>query len=522
MAAIDQMKRLAAIHDPTGDSFNVGPVTVGEDGKVRSVKKATPAGEEENPLLNPAGGVNPERIAMLKQLESETVKAGMSKRAMEKRRKLLPKPVPTKPVLPAGISIPEGEEDFLALWDITDQEVETRIHSEAKRKSAERKKERKQSKIEAKFNRAMKIKRRAAMKMGIAFDAEQAKKDILGAQSEESDDDSNSNSESESEEGSETSDSEDEDDKIRATTPATIKVKKGKESKESEEPFLASGLLATLEKSSAKVTIPEADTEESKKRPSSDDAEEPKAKKSKKNSASFTESEKAIIEKRQEEKKLKELESKKLKKEKKLKAQTPEEIAAKEAKKAKSNAKKAARAARKAGLVPEAVVEQAVNDNKPADDVVVAVAPEKSPDPAPSKKRKIKEDDTEEPAEKKPKKKSKTAAITAEPASQPSEKKTKKSKKTVEAAAPEDAPASAAAQWNPEALDGDDQRKSKFLRLLGAGKSSVGAAAQAKATATGKLDKKADIEKVQRELEKQYESGVYKKESGGKRRGLGA
>jgi hypothetical protein len=91
-------------------------------------------------------------------------------------------------------------------------------------------------------------------------------------------------------------------------------------------------------------------------------------------------------------------------------------------------------------------------------------------------------------------------------------------------AAPEakrDPVASAAEQWNPDALGGDAVRRNKFLRLLGAGKASSGDTAL---RPRNKLNVGSmDIGKVQNELERQFEAGVRLKHDGlGKRRGLGA
>ncbi|TVY36134.1 hypothetical protein LSUB1_G005571 [Lachnellula subtilissima] len=73
-----------------------------------------------------------------------------------------------------------------------------------------------------------------------------------------------------------------------------------------------------------------------------------------------------------------------------------------------------------------------------------------------------------------------------------------------------------AEQWNPDALSGDAARKDKFLRLLGAGKSNG-------AGSSNKVSADVDLEKVQNDLERQFDAGVrMKHEQGGKRRGLGA
>ncbi|KAL8631613.1 hypothetical protein Q9189_002619 [Teloschistes chrysophthalmus] len=48
-------------------------------------------------------------------------------------------PSSLKPRIPDGISIPDGEQDWLALWDISDEQIERRIMDQRKIKTAERK-----------------------------------------------------------------------------------------------------------------------------------------------------------------------------------------------------------------------------------------------------------------------------------------------------------------------------------------------------------------------------------------------
>lgn len=52
---------------------------------------------------------------------------------------LQPHPRPPKPRIPASISLPDGEQDWLALWDLPDEEIERRIMRLKKGKAAERK-----------------------------------------------------------------------------------------------------------------------------------------------------------------------------------------------------------------------------------------------------------------------------------------------------------------------------------------------------------------------------------------------
>jgi hypothetical protein len=74
-------------------------------------------------------------------------------------------------------------------------------------------------------------------------------------------------------------------------------------------------------------------------------------------------------------------------------------------------------------------------------------------------------------------------------------------------------------QWNVSALDGDDKRKQKFLRLLGAKKPN-GASSDGHTASTSS---KADIAKIQSDLERQFDVGMKMKEAGhSRRKGLGA
>lgn len=81
--------------------------------------------------------------------------------------------------------------------------------------------------------------------------------------------------------------------------------------------------------------------------------------------------------------------------------------------------------------------------------------------------------------------------------------------------------AASAEQWNPDALSGDAARKSKFLRLLGAGKNAGSGANSQPVRSSGGASK--DIQRVESELERQFEAGIRLKHGGqSKRMGLGA
>jgi hypothetical protein len=171
--AVSQAERLAAIHDPSGKMFNVGPVIVQEDGKVVSVEflerraqaqaeraaKLAQANEvgsdesqdsvkkEENPSPPKVqskdtiqDGVNPERRQLIQiHNGNEVTTKRLSKNQQKKLAMLEERPPPPKPTIPPGIAIPEGEENWLALWDVSEDELERRVIREKKHKAAERK-----------------------------------------------------------------------------------------------------------------------------------------------------------------------------------------------------------------------------------------------------------------------------------------------------------------------------------------------------------------------------------------------
>ena len=80
--------------------------------------------------------VNPERVA---QLGASLPGRKMSKTQQRKLAALEPRPPPPKPMIPVGIAIPDGEENWLSLWDLSDGELERRVLREKKRKAATRK-----------------------------------------------------------------------------------------------------------------------------------------------------------------------------------------------------------------------------------------------------------------------------------------------------------------------------------------------------------------------------------------------
>ena len=179
---MQQAQRLAAVHDPTGATFNVGPVVTQEDGKVVSVETLRRRKEQElarqakkegitsasvatnvrgstafpesnaqssmlqigiqparDPLSNLQNGINPARLAQMDIGRSQQAPQKMSKTQQRKRAALEPRPPPPKPIIPEGVNIPDGEESWLSLWNLSDDQLERRVLREKKRKAAERK-----------------------------------------------------------------------------------------------------------------------------------------------------------------------------------------------------------------------------------------------------------------------------------------------------------------------------------------------------------------------------------------------
>ncbi|KAH9910006.1 hypothetical protein F4778DRAFT_713771 [Xylariomycetidae sp. FL2044] len=152
--------------------------------------------------------------------------------------------------------------------------------------------------------------------------------------------------------------------------------------------------------------------------------------------------------------------------------------------------------------------------------------PEDTETPKKSKKRKLEpandddEDDGGAPVgdDKKEKKKRKKEK-------KEKEKKSKKEREPAEEYVPSPADQGRAStdageQWNVSALEGGDQRRDKFLKLLGAKKSNGVAAADGH---HAPASSKSNIAQMQSDLERQFDAGMKMKHDGhGHRRGLGA
>lgn len=177
--AVAQAERLASIHDPSGKMFNVGPVVVQDDGKVISVavlerrakaqaEKAAKAMQDDGTSLNgehrakaeellpgkvvsmpeedTADGINPARRQLMGLLFSEPPRSSqppqskqLSKRQQRKLVVFEGNGPPPKPVIPEGISLPDDEENWVDLFDLSDDAIERRVAQDKKRKAAERK-----------------------------------------------------------------------------------------------------------------------------------------------------------------------------------------------------------------------------------------------------------------------------------------------------------------------------------------------------------------------------------------------
>ncbi|KAI4264479.1 MAG: hypothetical protein L6R42_000404 [Xanthoria sp. 1 TBL-2021] len=149
-AAIKQIQQLAAVHDPSGVTFNIGPVVRKNDGSVVSAESTSGEqtrdiqSEQESHLAEhrlkskPPGSPHEVKLNLhpgrMSQIEDRPVQP-------QKSPGLQPYPHPRspKPRIPAGISLPDGEQDWLALWDLPDAEIERRIMRLKKGKAAERK-----------------------------------------------------------------------------------------------------------------------------------------------------------------------------------------------------------------------------------------------------------------------------------------------------------------------------------------------------------------------------------------------
>lgn len=503
--------------------FNVGQIIVLPDGKVKNKelweraeenRKAREAGIEL-PTPAPVEGINPERMPLIKggvPLANPTAPAKkLSNKQKQRLAASLPKPVPPRPILPDGISIPDGEENLIALFDITDEDIQKRLSKAKGAKKTAAKQLRRVQQEQKKFNKAMKIKKKQAANKGEIWDPIKAKKEVLGDQEAEeaaekaekaensdlssssgSDSDSDSDSESDNEEEAEKPKSNKSKRRAEDDAEDEPQAKKSKKSKSSEEPEKKNenGLdfdfvVPPLKKKSK--TIIHRDVPKVNLKLIQPEGIEKTVRKHIKQARKDAKRAAEAIAKAEE---------KKIADNKAFEAENARRAAAGERLKTKSKvevvgppeeahlkkkAKRFLRQQREAEAAKQLALEQGVTEEE-----LAAKAEEEK---RIRKERKIVN-------------KAKQAEIA----------------RLVAAGRGGDQEASTGEQWNANALTGDAARKDKFLRLMGAGKQSEEGGKKTK-----KAKKDVDIEKVQSELERQYESGMkMKHDGGGKRRGLGA
>ncbi|KAF7886781.1 uncharacterized protein EAF02_003428 [Botrytis sinoallii] len=566
--AVNQAQKLAAVHDPSGVSFNVGEVVTLEDGTVKS-KKSLERKQElaegkqsvQNEETAVPEGINPERLHLL---DGEK-KSHISKTALKKKKMYEPKPIPPKPIIPEGVALPEGEENWLALWDISDGQIEQRI-AMAKREAGNAKRDlRRRQREEAKFRRLMKAKRRNAQKMGIVFDPIAAKNEILGDNDDDEDDEEASDSENESNSDSDSeSDNEEDSEETKAKKREEKKQKPRFNLDESQLNAIVKKEIQRVRKDTRKQEKimgvyekePKVMTEEQKVALKEARIKRKAEKKAEKRAKKEEEAKLGVVslkgkQNRKARKELRRAERAKKAEENgdapvtenvkededeggvdllgslEMALNQPEET--KEQKKARKKAEKAEKAEKETSEAVEESKEER-KARKKAEKAAKVATDEPTPAAVTEPIEEIKE---EKKARKKAEKAAKSTPVVVkeetpqpEPVAEESKKRKrskeekeslkKKSKPTEEPEEPK-AEKEIAAQWNADALDGDAQRKSKFLRLLGAGKG--GAVSGKGVEAKGK----GDIQKVQSELERQYDYGMkMKHDGGGKRRGLGA
>merc|ERR1712093_8777 len=262
--AVKQAERLSAIHDPSGKIFNVGEITILPGGVVNSkegMRRAAEAKErkereeaegkdiekrykdaekaakfeaEEAQRAIDQGLPAPTRYPAKEALKNMQRPMRISKKQLQRQEQLEPQPVPPKPVIPDGISLPEGEEDLLALWDITDEQITKRLANQKREKAQSRKQLIKIQQENKKLNKALKIRKREADNAGVIFDKEKARREILAAMTKDTESTSKSESESDSSSGSD-SDSESEDEKAAEIERARKEKKQPAKTKRRQE-----------------------------------------------------------------------------------------------------------------------------------------------------------------------------------------------------------------------------------------------------------------------------------------------
>lgn len=630
--AIRQAEALAAIHDLSGKMFNVGEMIKMPDGQIKSkdklreteevkarrakeeadfnerVKNANDAFKEARAKLEAqyaADGkeMTTQQIQRLRQQYPVPVRISNKQKA--RREALAPRPIPPKPVIPKGFSIPEGEEDLLALWDITDEEIVKRINRRKKEKTQAARELRRIQKEKKKFNRAMKVLKKQCAHDGILWDPVKAEKEVLGQLAEESDSGSeaeNDDSDADSDSGSKSdsssdsnSDSENEvvDRNGKKLKKAEIKLKGGRPKIDLELLAKANEFEAALKqkkkdkKDKRKQERREKEAKEAVEMAAAEAAEKSKLEgennvleeAGRMNTFNTESSDDSASKKRKrtedpvEDAGAPRKAEKKAKKADKTKYDIKDETAPTQLSREHNTSKrKRVEAADEDGEANVSTEKREKKKTKklskvepeviPMDDIKSLISELVNPETAEDAETKAKREKRERKAAKKSAKSEIRVDLEGTPVIKPGSvnedeeakakrerqerKEAKRAAKASKAKLPESADdkldrqiaeqqakiksdvgeakieAPIAEQWNPDALTGDDARKSKFMRLLGAGKGKTDGEKKPRA---GKDAKKMveEISKVQSELERQYESGMkMKHDGGGKRRGLGA
>lgn len=530
------------------------------------------------------------------------IPARISNKQRARQEALAPRPTPPKPIIPEGFSIPEGEEDLLALWDITDEDIVKRINHRKKEKAMAARELRRIQKEKKKFNRAMKMLKKQCAHDGVLWDPVKAEREVLGQLAEESDSESqvdNGDSDADSDSGSKSdfSSDSDSDDEVEVVDREGKKLKKADIKLKGSRPKIDPELLAKANEFEAALKQKKKDKKDKRKQERKEKAAKEAAEAA---AAEAAEKAKLEVEKKTSEKATSKIESSvdsTSKKRKRIEDPVEDEKALRKAEKKAKRADKKIKNDNEDKVAPislpgehnsskrkrveqndedrEANVSKEKREKKkarksskvepgdiPMDDIKSLISELVNPESVEDDEAKAKREKRERKAAKKAAKSEikaeheDTPTIKSEQVNEDEEAKAKREKqerkqakratKASRAKLPESADdkldtqiaerqakmkadavkvsvdAPVADQWNPDALDGDDARKSKFMRLLGAGKGKTDGEMKPRA---GKDAKKTveEISRVQSELERQYESGMKMKHDGGaKRRGLGA
>jgi len=521
--AVRQAEELAGKHDRSGKLFGVSEIVEnGKDGRV-----TTREGRE--------------RKEAEKSWEDSVQGEQWNKKVKRRRREewLLEQKEFVKPVIPAGYSVKEGEEDYLKLWDITDQQIKIRMNKTKGEKKKDGNMGSEENMKKQKLGKKLRQMKKEAEKKGLGFDRKAAQRQLAEKESSvnanELDGASDSSSDSEEEDGGVAIDSH-----VKQSEEILGSLKE----REAEE-LQINDKQKKADKKAAKAARKRA-KEDDKVEASSKDEAKSVTDTSKKRKHSETHE--AVGEEQ----------SKKSKKTKKAsKELSPESNGTKdllESNDAKLDALIAQGNKAREAEITESATKYTTNmaphsapavDHEQEDEEMHKA--EKT-----TKSKKEKKQKKEKKAEKS--KKSKKIKGAPEPSNEALEKQAleaakaaqaereaaeaaalekKKEKKRKEKKSHTDEnsrvgdnsqppQAQVASQWGAASLGGGNARQDKFLRLLGAGKnSSLGGSAQRGSVASG--NGKIDVGKMQSDLERQFEEGNMRKHDGGsKRRGLGA